>query len=840
MFSSEAWLANPGANFYNGVATQSLRFDDGSTAYLSRTPSSASNRKTWTWSGWVKRCILGGTGVLFEQALDGGNTDLFYFSSDGLIFTDNVSSVVKMRFVTSAVFRDSSSWYHFVLAVDTTQATDSDRVNLYVNGVLVTSFTTETYPPLNYDTHVNSTDPYKIGNRAYNNTIPFDGYMAEVNFVDGTQLDPTSFGETKNGVWIAKEYTGSYGTNGYRLQFNQTGTGSASSSTIGADTSGNTNHYTSSGIVASDCNMPDSPENNFSTLNPLWNSVQQTYAEGNLKTTSGAQHSPTCSTIGVSSGKWYVEGVALSSSSTKWSSGIFDTAITYNKVSGTNYIPGQTPTNIYANGDAINYYTSGNDIYKNGSQVISNAFSSALTTNDIIQIAFDVDNGKIWYGINNSWNNGTSTQGSFDSGNHDTTFTVQQEMRVHFTGESNNWLANFGQDSSFAGNKTAQGNTDSNGIGDFFYEPPNSFLALCTSNLPEPTISPNADTQADDYFNTVLYTSDNIGADGTQNVTGVGFKPDWVWLKNRTSGSTSHTLYDSNRGTGRHLSSDTTGAEVGLNSEYGYLGTFGDDGYTLRGGSTNANYVNQSTDAYASWNWKANGGTTSSNSDGSITSTVQANTDAGFSIVTYTGNATNGATIGHGLGVKPDMIIFKNRDSTAGWATYHKSLGATKLIYLDLINASVSSDAHLNNTEPTDTLITLHDHVLTNASDAYVAYCFADIEGYSKFGIYTGNGDPDGSFVYTGFAVKYLVVKRTNLSGTWRVVDTIRSPSNVTNDTLALNAPASELVDNTSLEWDLLSNGFKCRDAYLDLNASGSTYIYMAFAENPFKYANAR
>ena len=186
------------------------------------------------------------------------------------------------------------------------------------------------------------------------------------------------------------------------------------------------------------------------------------------------------------------------------------------------------------------------------------------------------------------------------------------------------------------------------------------------------------------------------------------------------------------------------------------------------------------------------------------------------------------------------MIIFKNRDSTAGWATYHKSLGATKLIYLDLINASVSSDAHLNNTEPTDTLITLHDHVLTNASDAYVAYCFADIEGYSKFGSYTGNGDPDGSFVYTGFAVKYLVVKRTNLSGTWRVVDTIRSPSNVTNDTLALNAPASELVDNTSLEWDLLSNGFKCRDAYLDLNASGSTYIYMAFAENPFKYANAR
>ena len=820
--------------FYNGVATQSLRFDRGGPKSLNRTPSSASNRKTWTWSGWIKPSIVGQSAPFFTAYGGTGyqNSAVSFNGNSFRIYNWNGSSNDYIL-ETNSFYRDSSAWYHIAVAIDTTQGTASNRIKVYINGEQITSFSTETYPSQNFDGFVNSSAVHKIGSFSQTTSFSYDGYMAEVNFVDGLALDPTYFAETKNGVWIAKEYTGSYGTNGFRLQFNQTGTGTASSSTIGADTSGNDNHWTSSGIVASDCNMPDSPENNFATLNPLWNSVQQTYAEGNLKTTSGAQHSPTCSTIGVSSGKWYVEGVALSSSSTKWSSGIFDTAITYNKVSGTNYIPGQNPTNIYTNGDAITYYASGNDIYKNGSQVISNAFSSALTTDDIIQIAFDVDNGKIWYGINNSWNNGTSTQGSFDSGNHDTTFTVQQEMRVHFTGENNNWLANFGQDSSFAGNKTAQGNTDGKGIGDFYYAPPSGFLALCTSNLPEPTISPNADTQADDHFNTVLFT----GNGGTKSVTGLGFQPDWFWGKSRTnpSGVYSHSVYDSSRGVTKRLLPDLTNAE----STTSGITSFDADGFTL--GSNAGNNNNNAT--YVNWCWKANGGTTSSNTDGSITSTVQANTDAGFSIVTWTGNATLPTTIGHGLGKQPLVLIVKNRDdaSTSWFVHHHKTtLGSTAKDYLNLndTGADANSNDIWGQTRPTTSVFTVGvNNQVNGSSDAMIAYCFAEIEGYSKFGSYTGNGNADGAFVYTGFRPAWVLVKRTDSTNNWMLSDSVRDTDNVVTNLLYANLSNAEYA---LAHLDFTSNGFKLRTSNASWNASGGTYIYMAFAENPFKYANAR
>jgi len=829
MFSSESWLSNQQAGFYNGVATQSLRFDDGSNAFLTRTPSSTTNEKTFTFSCWAKRATLGNSHSMFSFYDSSSDYGYMRFSADGTLRTSGLGGgSLVWSLISNALHRDTSAWYHIVFAFDTTQATSSDRIKMYVNGTQITSFSTTTYPSLNLNTGFNDTYEHRIGLRT-TSSMQYDGYLSEVNFVDGSQLTPTSFGETKNGVWIPIEYTGSYGTNGFRLQFNQTGTGTASSSTIGADTSGNTNHWTSSGIVASDCNMPDSPENNFSTLNPLWNSVQQTYAEGNLKTTSGAQHSPTCSTIGVSSGKWYVEGVALSSSSTKWSSGIFDTAITYNKVSGTNYIPGQNPTNIYANGDGINYYASGNDIYKNGSQVISNAFSSALTTNDIIQIAFDVDNGKIWYGINNSWNNGTSTQGSFDSGNHDTTFTVQQEMRVHFTGESNNWLANFGQDSSFAGNKTAQGNTDGNGIGDFYYAPPSGFLALCTSNLPEPTISPNADTQADDYFNTVLFT----GNGGTKSVTGLGFQPDLFWGKSRTnpSGVYSHSVYDSSRGVTKRLLPDLLNAE----STTSGITSFDADGFTL--GSNAGNNNNNAT--YVNWCWKANGGTTSSNSDGSITSTVQANTTAGFSIVQYVATGSN-ATVGHGLGVEPDTVWVKNRDTDSRhWMSYWRPLGGTDRMIFNT-GATASTSTSFNNTSPTSTVFSIGTSAHVNdTSDNYIAYCFASVEGYSKIGSYTGNGNADGTFVYTGFRPAFIIYKKTSGTGNWGMLDNTRSTSNLTQAWVASNLANAETNESTRA-LDFLSNGFKARGTNADLNTNSATYIYMAFAENPFKYANAR
>src|SRR5210317_1246466 len=241
IFGSSQWMYNSGADFYNGVATQSLRFDRASTAYLSRTPS-ASNRKTWTWSTWVKRGNLSNFHSLFsattELASNNSNSYIAFNNDDLLLNNYTYPSGTNWNLQTNAVFRDVSAWYHIVLAVDTTQATSTDRLKLYVNGEQVTSFSSSTYPSQNYEGFINSTYKHKIGN-AYiaSSTYGLDGYMAEVNFVDGSQLDPTYFGETKNGVWIAKRYTGSYGTNGFRLEFKETGTGTASASTIGADTS---------------------------------------------------------------------------------------------------------------------------------------------------------------------------------------------------------------------------------------------------------------------------------------------------------------------------------------------------------------------------------------------------------------------------------------------------------------------------------------------------------------------------------------------------------------------------------------------------------------------------
>src|SRR5210317_280465 len=311
MLNSSSWLFND-QKFYKGVATQSLRFDKGSTAYINRTPS-ASNRRTWTWSGWVKRGNLGNFHSLFSATteLASNNSNSYIaLNNDQLLINDyTYPSGSNWNLATNAVFRDVSAWYHIVLVVDTTQATSTDRLKLYVNGEQVTSFSSSTYPSQNYEGFINSTYKHKIGN-AYiaSSTYGLDGYMAEVNFVDGSQLDPTYFGETKNGVWIAKRYTGSYGTNGFRLEFKETGTGTASASTIGADTSGNDNHFSSSGIVASDCDMPDSPENNFATANVLTKRSSVNYSEGNLKVVAtSASNSQNESTIFVSSGKWYAE-----------------------------------------------------------------------------------------------------------------------------------------------------------------------------------------------------------------------------------------------------------------------------------------------------------------------------------------------------------------------------------------------------------------------------------------------------------------------------------------------------------------------------------------------------
>ena len=332
-------------------------------------------------------------------------------------------------------------------------------------------------------------------------------------------------------------------------------------------------------------------------------------------------------------------------------------------------------------------------------------------------------------------------------------------------------------------------------------------------------------TNGSKFMQAVTYT----GTGATQTIA-VGFQPDFVWIKSR-SAATDHKLTDSVRGVTKALISDTTGAET---TDVNGLTAFTSNGFTI--GSDSVYNTNGAT--YVAWCWQAGQGTTSSNTNGSITSTVSVNATAGFSIVTYTGNGTN-ATVGHGLGVAPKFIIGKIRNQAGyDWTVYHASLGATQYLYLDSTQAANSSALFWNNTAPSSTVLTLGTGNSINSNgNTFVFYCFAEIAGFSKFGSYTGNGSADGPFVYTGFLPKFILTKRTDTTSDWIIYDTARDTYNA--EVLRLYPNASTAETNAGAI-DGLSNGFKLRDNGPSQNASGGTYIYMAFASNPFAQSNAR
>jgi hypothetical protein len=332
------------------------------------------------------------------------------------------------------------------------------------------------------------------------------------------------------------------------------------------------------------------------------------------------------------------------------------------------------------------------------------------------------------------------------------------------------------------------------------------------------------------YFQTKLYagngSSQSITFDGSENM-----QPDWVWIKSRTD-TRKHNLYDSVRGTNKRLVSNATSAEDEPDSNAG-VNAFNSDGFTV-GSETD---VNGSSRNFASWNWKA-GGSASSNSDGSITSSVSASTTAGFSIVSYTGTGSN-ATIGHGLNSSPKMVIVKDRDNSSyAWHVYHVGVGATKTIYLNLSNTPDTNSIYWNNTTPTSSVFSVGTSVTTNNSgDKFIAYCFADVKGYSKFGSYTGNGSTDGTFVYTGFSPAWVMTKRTNTTGSWMMYDNKRATFNVNNKLLFADTSDAESTTGSGVV-DFLSNGFKWRGTATGTNGSGDSYIFMAFAESPFVNSN--
>jgi len=800
-------------DFYNGVIAQSLRF--GNNNSLENELDAPSDDQNFTISTWFKRSKLGAEEGLWAVDATGSYCR---FEASGAIRIRQYNGIINA--ITTAFFRDTSAWYHLVVAWDMDNSTAADRIIIYVNGVRQTlatyhAPTTSETSNVNADgrtLHIGSS--YSSGAAQY-----FEGYMADFNFVDGSVLAPTEFAETKNGVWIPIEPAGlTYGNNGFRLQFANSAVSSASSSTIGADTSGKARHFTSAGIVASDCALPDSPENNFSTLNTLDN-VDLVLAEGNLKTTGAGNSFDTVrSTFAMSSGSWYVEFyVHAGTGNGNNNVGISTQSEPLSGITGSNFLGSSATSYGYAGND--NVYNSGNVI---------NSTDVTYEAGDIIGVTFTGSVLK-WY-KNNSL---IATVSSIPANDYCfTTNSYSTSMGV---------IANFGQDDTFAGAISSAGNTDGNGNGVFKYTPPSGFLALCTANLPEPTISPNSSTKATDHFDISLYNGNN----SVLSISDLDFQPDWVWIKRRNANGHGQMWQDSSRGSSKYLNSASSNGEGNKD----WFRSFDDDGFTVSHSTTDDETTsewNVSGGTYVGWSWKANGATTTTNdasstSVGTIDSVFQADTDAGFSIVTYTGfsGADGTATVAHGLGVAPEMIIHKARTRAGGWWTQVPKFLTNAGHFIELNGTGAQTDLNSYGTMnvPTSSIFTINgvDGVGGEAAN-YVAYCFASVEGYSKIGSYIGNANNDGAFIYTGFEPAFVIARSIDGSSFY-MFDNKRTGFNGANYNMFVNGSGEEA---SSSFIDLLSNGFKFTGRGNSDPNKNEIHIYMAFAKSPFKYANAR
>ena len=573
------------------------------------------------------------------------------------------------------------------------------------------------------------------------------------------------------------------------------------------DTSGQGNDWQPNNLVFSDV-VPDAPSNNFNTFSSVIRSNSGSLSEGNLKSSSvsgGASNYGPMSSYNVHSGKWYFEFRITGGTANDIYAGAFyartDNSIRFGKDMAAVY-----NGKIYADGVAV----------QTG---LANP-----TINDVFGFAVDVDNSTCQV-----YRNG-STYGTLVDFSSSSYISNGFMGMGHYHGSSSTnstAVVNYGQDSTFAGARAAGGNADENGYGDFAYAPPSGFLSLCSANLPTGAIDTLADETPEDYFNTVLYT----GNSSTNAITGVGFQPDWTWIKNR-SGANSHILHDVIRGN-NSLSSNLTNAEI---NQSAYWNGFNADGFEVTG--TVGEY-NASGSTYASWNWKA-GGTGVSNTDGSITSTVSVSeTSQGvgwFSVVGFT-TQSGGYTVGHGLGQKPSLIITKNRDTAGGaWYTFTDIIdGSVDYLALNQTSAKLNDPFGLAN--PTSSVFSLDDDYIFGSGDC-IAYCFADAENLCKVGSYVGNGSTDGVFVATGHRPSFVMIKRTDGAENWLIYDNRRDLHNVTDEALLPNS--SSASGGSANAMDMLSNGFKFRSSSGSLNASGGNYIFLSISEQPFKYANAR
>jgi len=799
----------------------SCRFNDDDSAYLSRTPSTASDLKKMTWSCWVKIGDIDGYRMLTAANAGGGGQDeQIRIETGGEL---QFASGTNFHLRTTQLLRDHSAWYHIVIAFDSTES-ETDRIKFWINGSRVTSFGTETYPSA--DETLESINQSSVTNYIgwQGSSLYWDGYMAELHMIDGTAYDADDFGESGDyGEWKPKEVSGlTYGNNGFYLDF-------ADAADLGDDESGEGNDWTENNIDAAD-QMLDTPTNNFPTIVPMLNT---SLSEGNLKvaTSRTGNWDATVGSMGAGSGKWYYEAIYEHGgenfrSIAGWVAEVGRQTVAYNGLGGSGD-PNSSLRNNYEYAPWLGSW------YNNSS---SGGTAPTITGDgtDIIGFAIDIDNDEMWVAINNVWyaNDGGTDGDPAGGTNQSMTLTSTYlpssplyvpsfRIRSDSTAGLQKITANFGQDSSFAGEKTAQGNADGNGYGDFYYTPPSGFLALCTANLDTPAVTPS------EHFNTIIYD------DGAGAKTGVGFQPDLVWLKSRGS-SYNHKLTDAVRGVTEALMCDTTDSEE-TNSTG--LTSFDSDGFTV---GADTDYSDTTGDGMVAWCWKANGSGVSNTegvyqTSGTITAQVSANTAAGFSFMTWTNQSDS--TIGHGLDSAPELIIVKSREDTTHdyWLVGIEPLGwSTKL----LLNTTAASGAtgSFDTTAPTSDVWSL---AFNPPGTGNVAYCWHSVEGYSKVGSYEGNDDNDGPFVYLGFRPAWIMIKDADGTDGWNIIDSARDTYNAEDDRRYLYADSGSDESIRTYDIDFLSNGFKINDDQDDINDS-ETYVYLAFAKTPFKHANAR